>query len=533
MIHCKCPYCDRLLAVSDAHAGQLGRCPKCQGKFTIPAKPGVVLGPPSSTVSASSSTFEALLSELPSIGEKVDLHIGEYHLTERIGSGGMGTVYLGKHMFMGKVYAVKVLSEALSGDEAFRERFRTEARVMAELRHPQIVQVHHAGESGGKYFLAMDYVTGPDGRPESLREHLRGLPDGRLDERKICAWGREIAEGLAYAHERGVIHRDIKPGNILIGSDEHVRITDFGLARAVGNEFLLSKIHESFGKSRSREEDDIARERGALGDTLDVQRTEGLPGSAGELDREGVLGTYDYMAPEQRRELPGEIDERTDIYAFGLLLYRMLTGRRPAAMAKPPSHVVPELSPSWDGIVERCLEHLPTDRYASFREITDDLTRLTQENVAGVLSPWRDGQDRYELQGRMEPQPPEYQPPPPPPWALQWSRLQPEPPEYQPPPSWPWTPHWPPQQRQGNGFAAAGLVFGIMSLLFVYPANIGLACAIVGLAMSAKGKRTSRATGRGYGLAIAGLVLSIIGLVVDLTIVIIRYVAFNARTWAQ
>jgi len=303
--------------------------------------------------------------------------LGPYVLLEQIGSGGMGTVYVARHELMGKTYALKVLPAALSGDPGFVARFRDEARVMAELRHPHIVQVHHMDRLEGTYFLTMDYITGPAGKPHSLHDELRGRPEGRVDEAQALRWAIQIAEALSYAHGRGVVHRDIKPANILIDRYGNALLTDFGLAKAIGNEFLLSQVHESM-KSLS-DGPTIAAGRYRL-DDLDEAATIPEGGARHRsTDSSGILGTYDYMAPEQRGEFGGAIDERTDIYAFGMLLYRMLTGRRPVAFTRLPSMLVPGLSATWDEVIAQCLEQTPADRYASGTALVDGLQAVAED----------------------------------------------------------------------------------------------------------------------------------------------------------
>ena len=298
--------------------------------------------------------------------------LGEYRLIELVGSGGMGAVYRAEHVLLRKSYALKILPAELSQDEGFVARFRDEARVMAELRHPGIVQVHTMGCQDGMYYLVMDYVVGPEKAPVSLRDHLRGQPEGRLTEDQVCTWALQVADALAYAHKRGVVHRDIKPGNILIEDEGRVCLTDFGLAKAIGNEFILSQVHQSLQESLSDERTRVSGSSRAADRALDA-----AAGPAGGKEASGILGTYDYMAPEQRGQLDAGIDPRTDVYAMGVLLYRMLTGRIPGRFAKMPSTIVEGLSNRWDAIILRCLQESPADRYP-------DVTALAGELREGV-----------------------------------------------------------------------------------------------------------------------------------------------------
>jgi serine/threonine-protein kinase len=159
-----------------------------------------------------------------------DRQLGDYRILASIGAGGMGQVYLAEHVHLQKRYAVKVLPAELARDPQFVARFQDEANVMANLKHPHIVQVHTMGQADGVYFLAMDYVTGPEGKPLSLHEHLKQQPEGRLPEAQVRKWAIQIAEALGYAHERGVVHRDLKPANILIDGNGDVIPTSLRLA---------------------------------------------------------------------------------------------------------------------------------------------------------------------------------------------------------------------------------------------------------------------------------------------------------------
>ena len=315
--------------------------------------------------------------------------LGDYRVIEEIGAGGMGKVFLAENIHHHKKYALKILPEESSRDANFRKRFFDEARVMSELEHPNIVRVHHMGEHSGTYYLVMDYVTGPNDAPRSLHDELKESPQGRIEPQKAYRWITQIAEGLAYAHKRGIIHRDIKPANILITADDNVKITDFGLAKAIGTEFILSQIHQTLSLGAQPTIVDEARHREQIQDTLDVAQTiEATPASRRRsTGSTGILGTYDYMSPEQREAKP--VDERSDIYSFGVMIYRLLTGHRPVGMAKQPSQQVKGLSSRWDMIVRRCMEHEPADRYQSVKQLFADLKKISDRasrtrNIAAV-----------------------------------------------------------------------------------------------------------------------------------------------------
>lgn len=305
------------------------------------------------------------------MSELVGRQLGDYRVLERIGAGGMGQVYLAENVHTRKRYAVKVPPDGLASNQDFLRRFFEEGRIMSDLRHDHIVQVHHTGQSDGTPFLAMDYVTGPDGKPESLHDRLKAAPNHRLPEADVKRWAVQVADALVYAHEQGVVHRDLKPANILLDANGDVRLVDFGLAKAIGREFILSQINDTIRSLGDQPTLRVASDPPE--DTLDAAETQRVGDTHRSRSASGILGTYDYMAPEQRGEGSGEIDQRTDIYSFGLVLYRLLTGERPAAFALPPSQLVPGVSNRWDRIVTRCLEKAPADRYGSADNLLADL----------------------------------------------------------------------------------------------------------------------------------------------------------------
>src|SRR4051794_38524359 len=200
-----------------------------------------------------------------------------------VGKGGMGVVYRATHLALDHVVALKVIAPDLAGDERFRRRFADESRIAVSIRHPNVVPIHHAGEEEGLLFVTMDLIEGTDLRG-LLRQH------GSLDPEHAVAIIAPVADALDAAHRKGLVHRDIKPGNVLIerrdGEGEHVYLTDFGLARAIG-------------------------------------APSGIPATG------AFVGPLDYVAPEQIRGQ--RVDARSDVYALGCVLLEMLTGNPPFA----------------------------------------------------------------------------------------------------------------------------------------------------------------------------------------------------------
>ena len=276
--------------------------------------------------------------------EKLPERFGRFKVLDELGRGAMGVVYRAEDSALGRTVAIKTIS--LTGNAAERDvheaRFLQEARAAGSIGHPSIITIYDVGREGDTAFIAMELLEGRD-----LREMIR---DVTLRPSQSVAIAAAVAEGLAFAHERGVVHRDIKPGNIMVIPDGRVKIMDFGIAR----------LHEPTVKTQT----------GVL------------------------LGSPQYMSPEQIVGQP--FDHRADIFSLGLVLYEMLTGTKPfqgedipelmfkvANMpATPPSHIAPDLPPVIDYIVARALKKRPEERYASAAELAKDLRAAANEVAA-------------------------------------------------------------------------------------------------------------------------------------------------------
>ena len=281
--------------------------------------------------------------------------ISHYRVTAKLGAGGMGVGYLAHDERLERDVALKVLPAETLTDEVARKRFRKEALALSKLNHPNIATIYDFDTQDGVDFLVMEYVEGT-----TLSEKLS---TGPLPEEEVTKLGRQVADALEEAHERGVIHRDLKPGNVMVTPKGQAKVLDFGLAKLVR----------------------------PVSDTTVTESLTELP---------GVAGTFPYMSPEQ---LQGqEVDARTDIYALGAVLYEMATGQRPfpetlgpqlivailQQVPRAPSEVNRQVSAGLESIILKALEKDPERRFQSAKEIGVDLRRLgSPASVSAVREP--------------------------------------------------------------------------------------------------------------------------------------------------
>jgi serine/threonine-protein kinase len=268
---------------------------------------------------------------------------GRYRLEAKLGSGGMSTVYLARDTTLDRPVAVKVMHREMSEQADQLERFRQEARAVAKLSHPNVVAVIDAGEDGGYPYIVFEYVEG-----ETLKARINRV--GALDVQESLAYAIEIARGLTVAHARKMVHRDIKPQNVLIDAEGRAKLTDFGISRQLEQDGMTAT-----GR---------------------------------------VLGTTDYVAPEQA--MGRGADQRSDIYSLGVVLYEMFTGEVPFAadsqVGVAMKHVNeelpdvqalrPELSAASALVVERATTKDPAKRYADIGEMIDDLSTALEVEAA-------------------------------------------------------------------------------------------------------------------------------------------------------
>ena len=278
----------------------------------------------------------------PSV-EDLQKALPQYEITEFIARGGMGAVYKGTQKTLKRTVAIKVLPPDIDdGDMQFAERFKREAQSMAMLTHPNIVAVYDAGETAqGLLYFVMEFIEGTD-------VHRLIASEGRLDPARAMSITTAVCDALAFAHEEGIIHRDIKPSNIMLDKRGRVKVADFGLAKAVNLESTM------------------------------------LTGS------NVAMGTPDFIAPEAL--IAGmAVDGRADVYAVGVMLYQMLTGKIPRGRFELPSGVMPQIDPRLDAIIDRAMQTDRDKRYSTATEMRTDVERIVQGSVGTPASTFDTG----------------------------------------------------------------------------------------------------------------------------------------------
>src|SRR3989475_2339526 len=285
----------------------------------------------------------------------ISAKLGNYRILEKIGAGGQGTVYKATDTKLGRTVVIKVLPPELTVKETNLKRFEREARLASALDHPNICTIFDMDEAGGVHFIAMQHVEG-----KNVRQLCNGRP---LELESALRIGIQVADALAAAHARGIIHRDVKSGNVMVTDSGQVKILDFGLAKLLDEtEARTSGIHQT------------------------------------ELTEVGVpYGTATYAAPEQAKG--DKVDARADIFSTGVLLYEMLTGTWPFRgestvdvrhavihdTPKPLAEARPGATPArLQQILDRALAKDPRDRYQKISELSDDLRKALHDVAAGA-----------------------------------------------------------------------------------------------------------------------------------------------------
>ncbi len=284
-------------------------------------------------------------------------HLGRYEIRSKIGAGGMGEVYLAHDTKLDRKVALKILPAELAANQDRMRRFVQEAKAAAALNHPNIATIHEIGESEGVNYIAMEFIDGV-----TLREKIH---QEQTELRKLLRFLQHAAEGLARAHAAGIVHRDLKPDNIMVTRDGHAKILDFGLAK------LIEQTPMPGGGSS-----EVATA---------VMPQHSTPGT--------IMGTVGYMSPEQAQGKTKEIDQRSDIFSFGCILFEAATGKKPfegESVVKSlhmviyePVPPIADLNPSAPAelqrIVRRCLAKDPDERYQSIKEVAIELKGLRRE----------------------------------------------------------------------------------------------------------------------------------------------------------
>ncbi|HXM49261.1 MAG TPA: protein kinase [Pyrinomonadaceae bacterium] len=296
---------------------------------------------------------------------KADSSISHYRIVSKIGAGGMGEVYLAQDTKLDRKVALKILPADVAANRDRMERFIREAKSAAALNHPNIAHMYEIGENAGTHFIAMEFIDG-----QTLREKIH---QARTDLKKLLRYLQHAAEGLAKAHAAGIVHRDLKPDNIMITRDGHAKILDFGLAKLIEPQLTDAGTSDNAGDAATA-----------------IMQQHSTPGM--------IMGTVGYMSPEQAQGKTNEIDQRSDIFSFGCILFEAATGKKPFegdsivkslhSLLYEPTPQIKDLNPSAPAelqrIVRRCLEKDADDRYQAIKEVAIELKHLRRELESGT-----------------------------------------------------------------------------------------------------------------------------------------------------
>jgi serine/threonine protein kinase len=309
-----------------------GLCPACLAKVALETKPAT----PGGTININPMGEAAPGIRVPPDPAQLAAQFPQLEIIELLGMGGMGMVYKARQPRLDRFVALKILPLESAAHPSFAERFNREAKALAKLNNPGIVDVYDFGQTLQYYYFVMEYVDGMNLR--------RLLNTQTVTPRQALELVVQICTSLQYAHDEGVVHRDIKPENILINKKGQVKIADFGLAKM-------------------------------LGTTPDTALTMS----------QAAMGTMNYMAPEQRENAQG-VDHRADIYSLGVVFYEMLTGEVPMGRFEPPSKKV-QVDVRLDEVVLRALEREPARRYQHVSEVKSNVETITSSMPQKAITP--------------------------------------------------------------------------------------------------------------------------------------------------
>src|SRR6266511_2843542 len=293
-----------------------------------------------------------------------NLNISHYRIVSKIGAGGMGVVYLAKDTKLDRKVALNILPADLASNRDRMDRFVREAKSAAALSHPNSAQIFEIGEHDGTHFIAMEFIDGVTVREKIHRE--------RTELRKLLRYLQHVAEGLAKAHAAGIVHRDLKPDNIMITRDGHAKILDFGLAKLIERQPVPDADSSELATA--------------------VMPHHSIPGT--------VMGTVGYMSPEQAQGKTDEIDQRSDIFSFGCILFEAVTGKKPFegdsivkslhSLIYEPAPQIKDLNPlapaDLQRIIRRCLAKDKEERYQTIKDVAIELKELRRELEASADS---------------------------------------------------------------------------------------------------------------------------------------------------